>query len=284
MASVTDDPKKAIAYVRIFLPGFITLGFVSYVTGIYLSEFTFAYLAVALSLLIYATARAGEKLAGMLRQRSPQVKSEASTAVKKGRKKDTPPSALALSIWTVVFSFIFVLLIELQIAVAAVHFFFPTIVLQNSTRTPLVELIHADANGKLGLDKDHDERDAPFRIASNGRNKFEPYKLFARVQLSDSLIYEGRIFQYDTTKANDAFPVVLSPACRVIKSDTPDGEQFVRIWGPGVYISGKDLKSMELYEAKASQCFKCFDFDNKYQRPGSPCRDALPAALLPGQR
>ena len=54
---MSDDPKKAIEYVAIFLPGFFALGFVVYLTGISLSEFAFAYCAIALSLVIYGPAR-----------------------------------------------------------------------------------------------------------------------------------------------------------------------------------------------------------------------------------
>lgn len=142
----------------------------------------------------------------------------------------------------------------------------PSVLLKSSPRSPLVTLIGADADGSVYK---HDERPVDYRISKTASGSIASYNLYLRVKVGDNDIYEGRPARFSTERESEGFPILLSPACRVLAGSLPAasaasttssmaGERMGRVFGPGVYLSGKDLKAMEFMEAEASMCHYCF--------------------------
>jgi hypothetical protein len=273
-----NDPEKAIEYVRIFLPGFLCLGLISYVTGLSLRDLSFAYVAVALSLGIYALTDGLMALWTLLkRSKRTPPKGEAALELPVPELPDSASTSVKLLFTTVVAglaALVIIALLESQLVVSTVHQLMRTVVLRDDTRMPLRSLLHAEAAKRNHeLKANFDGRRPPFRMSLDAKGYPEPYSLYVRVAVDTNTAYEGRILRFDTeTPTADATPFILSPACRVVPK-AGAGEQFVRIMGPGVYVTGKDMKWIELLEAEASYCNKCFQAVGG-KRPAGNCVDS----------
>jgi len=253
--SALEDPKKAIQYVLIFLPGFLSLGLAVYVTKYQIGEFAFTYFAIALSLGIYACAHGLTYVCGM---KFPSLR----------RQPNWLTVGLQIPL-TFLFSFGVMYVHEKHWLMALSNKLAPDTILRISDRTILGGLIHAERNQNLHTDID--KRDSRVRMTKSGDPALPskaPYALYVRADLGEGNVYEGRIVRFEAGQEKDGFPIVLSPACRVVKSEDGAREQYGRITGPGVFISGKDIKSVELYEAAASLCKRCFDPRTEVSKDG----------------
>lgn len=260
-----EQPEKAIEYVLVFLPGFLALGLMMYVTDFELSEFAYIYAAIALSLAIYALVRG---IVSIVRRCK-----GANTALRAG----SPGRIVVVLFVAIISGLLLVVVHETAWVVGIIHTLAPRTVLKSSHRSPLVGLIHADANRTLH--EEYDKRAVDYRLTKGARGSapvIAPYNLYIRVYISDDRIYEGRPIRFNTGKEKNGFPLILSPACRVEITDNKV-EKFGRLFGPGVLISGEDLQSMELYEAAASGCSRCF----KLTGADTPenCTNIMPVGL-----
>ena len=257
-----DDPKKLIEYVLVFLPGFISLGFFVYVTDLALSEFAFTYLSITLSLLIFGVVRVvtGWRLR--------------ITAKKSFYEGLAPGRLIILTTVTVLAALGLVLIYQSQIVLWAMHRLAPATVMKLSQHSTFRGLMSAEARDRLHTEID--QRDSLFRISVRKSDKYfiaEQYKMYVRFVLENNAIYEGRVIRFDTAPTTDGFPVILSPACRVSIDPTSRVERFERIPGPGVYLTGKDLKYIELYESLASGCKRCYTPQGGKKLEDASCAD-----------
>jgi hypothetical protein len=277
MAAVTDSPHKAIEYVTMFLPGFIALGLTIYITDVVLSDFTFAYIAIALSLIVYVVAN------GIMR---------GLTRCSRLRAHVTSLGVIHLGVAAIVslaLASALTLLYESQWMIRLLRAVSPSTILKVSQRAPLIGILAADATKTLY--RDIDDRPIDFRLAMkpavnvdgkaivDGDGKqvmvIAQYNLYLRVHLEKDRIYEGRVRRFEMEKGHEGFPIVLSPACRITIQGSDGQESVGRIFGPGVFITGKDLKAMELLEEQASACWRCFNsMQSTAQR--NYCYDVLP--------
>lgn len=262
---IPDTPDKAVDFVLVFLPGFLALGLVSYLTDLELSDFAFSYVAIALSILIHVCANGTYRgLRHLMRRQSPSNQGVSSKVA-------------AVGLTSLLVSVVLILLYESQFVIGLVRGVAPSIVLKSSQRNPLVSLIAADTDGSLYR---VDDRPADHRIAVGSGGQIERYNLFVRVMVEDNQVYEGRPIRFGTGKEGAGFPLVLSPACRV-DVDSQKAERLGRIYGPGVLVTGHELKAIELMEARASKCYGCFYEDDQKKDQG--CFDVKRIAASPAR-
>lgn len=245
MDKVPDSPEKAIEYVLTFLPGFVALGLFVYMTDAVFGDLTFTYVAVTLSLLIYLLAHPAQRL--LTRWAHPSSRGAAVITAR----------VLSILVLTVAVSVALIVLYESQAVISLVRSVSPTFILKSSQRSPLVGLIAADTRHLL---HDVDDRPAVHRIAKTAEGNIAPYSLYVRVQVGEGQVFEGRPVRFATGKSETGLPILLSPACRVLQPGET-GERVGRIYGPGVLVTGEDLKYVELFEMKASKCWQCFHGD-----------------------
>lgn len=250
--SLPDSPTSAIEFTLTFLPGFLALGLCVYITDIALSDFAFTYVAIAISILIYFVVAGAVLLVRRLRRVPP------------GHPVKLGVRVAVVAMTTMVAGIGFTLLYESQIVIQAVRSIAPSIVLKFSQRQPLAGLIASDANQTL---HHVDGRPVDHRLAVSPTQTIAPFNLYMRVSIRATEVYEGRPMRFATGKSETAFPLVLSPACRVTTGSSGGPERFGRIFGPGVLITGHDLKAIELFEHKASQCWRCFQLDKGVSDP-----------------
>ena len=261
-----DDPKKLIQYVLIFLPGFLALGFFVYVTSIELGELPFTYLSVTLSLLVFAVVRL---ITGW----------RFNAVARKGVYEDAGPGTYLLLITaTILVALGIVWLHQSNVLLHAVNWLAPRTVMKLSEHTPFRGLLASEINGRLH--KDIDQRDSVFRASAEKQGNdwvAQKYQMYVRLYLADSAVYEGRIIRFDTSLKSDGLPAVISPGCRVIIDPKTRSERFERLPGFGLYVTGKDLKYVELYDAEASGCRQCYVANGKARRNDAMCTDAQSA-------
>lgn len=250
--SLPDSPASAIEFTLTFLPGFLALGLCVYITDIALSDFAFTYVAVAISILIYFFVAGSIRLWQRARRVAP------------GTEAGLGLRVAVVALTTMVVGIGITLLYESQVVIQAVRSLAPSIVLKFSQRQPLAGLIASDANQTL---HHVDNRPIDHRLAVSPTQTIAPFNLYMRVNIGATEVYEGRPMRFATGKNETAFPLVLSPACRVAPGAAGDKERFGRIYGPGVLITGHDLKAIELFEHKASQCWRCFQLDKGVADP-----------------
>jgi len=220
----------------------VSLGVFVHVVDLPLSDFAFTYIAVAISIALYAVTSLTTKLIGRIRKAGDTYELR------------VPYRVLLTGVMSLFVSIALVFSYEKDYVIRSVRAMAPRAILKSSQRQPMVAMIGADADQTLHL---RDERPVTFRIATEA-GSIAQYNLYLRVRLSENEQYEGRPARFSTGKDSTGFPLVLSPACRVTSDPTTKSERFGRIFGPGVYVTDKDVKVIELYEMKASGCWRCF--------------------------
>jgi hypothetical protein len=240
MADLPDKPEKAAEYVLVFLPGFLCLGLVTYITGTSLSEFGFIYVAIALSIFIHLIVRPLVPWLTILGRRLKVGLSHVAASF-------TAHMAIALSI-AIGISYA----TESEIVLSVVRSLFPTTFSKVSGSEALTYLVAENRNRRVHL---VDDRPLSLRLTSSTEGKdcqLQNYDMWVRIKTGDA-IFEGRIKYLTQRSGSDGLPLLLSPVCKM-KLDAAGDKVIQVVPGPGVMVYDKTSLVIETLEMMASAC------------------------------
>lgn len=262
--TIPDELEKYVYYSVVLLPGFVVLGVILYATGQDLPEFAFTYIAVTLSVGIYFLADLALAIVAKGRATLARVRLTTATAgVGQASQQDRKPrrsgslvgTFVATTLVSVFVVFASVGAIQSEHLLGAIRWAAPYQVDRVSSSNPLLYLVRNEA-------RLHEIDERPTRFMWNqlvdkksGACERAPYATFARVVVDGKTI-EGRVSHYNSRADKHGFPLLLSPACRVIDG-TPERQEAIP--GPGVVLFEHELKAIEFREMYASGCWKLFN-------------------------
>lgn len=240
MFDLPKEPEEIIRYVLIFLPGFLVLSGVLYITNQSTTEYEFTYYSIGLSVLIYLGSFSIVKWCNVDRLGS-------------ATKKPLGIGALSSVVIVISLASLGVLswVIEKEVILVALRAM-GTKVEKQSTRALLPYYFNLDHNNAVGP---VDRRPvAQWKLCEGKANCPEyAYNIYVRAKAGDE-VFEGRVTRYTLAPEANGFPFALSPACRMTTTGGVEAPQLVE--GPGVVFFAEKLDYMELKEQCASACYR----------------------------
>ena len=260
------DVKKAVDFVMAFLPGFVSLALAQAVSDIRLTELEFAYVGVALSIVIYSLVRSISRgVWWCLRQLGARCR----------RKVPDDPGPSQRGTPTLV-SFVCSVLVTLLTAVGvgqvAEHDYIPKAmralagkdVLHLSQNEPFYYLLKHRARCTLTTVS---PRSSMYRDKKKIKAP-KTHKPWVRVRGTQSGLYEGYPRAYSAGRGTQP-QIYLAPACAVTWAN--GGLRPEPLRGNGVLIT--DIDSLEFVDVGASGCATFFHPSPEGALSGASCPD-----------
>jgi hypothetical protein len=240
------DIDKALKFVLVLLPGFVCIGLVALFSDLELSEFYFTYLSIALTVLFYWTA------IGTLTTFYHAV----SCWTKHGDRVEKKYSLKLVAPLLFIYSLLTATLITNIYEQDKLFSFAKSTKLVNFSKMHQKRPLRVICNDITSANEDQilnsDARGA-IKDPKNGKFKSRG-KPYVRVFVDKIGYYEGSVRWYPSR--NDPDELYLSPACVNYefpsKGISPNNLTLIK--GPGVYIAGAKITSVELLDPTDCAC------------------------------